>query len=335
MLLFILKINTKVCRVCMTEKHKTLFYAGKGSCIDCFKNKQNERRMEAEILKMERINYDMENHMIATDVNQEAKTLKELNLNIIKNTKYLVELDKFMVKFFTNTHHMLLALMDNIRTYDEWSIRIENFFTGRVVPRDLFLPDIGEIIPLSKIPRLDTNYSADTGKIKDDINLALVNDKILLAENEELKSKISKLEDKINSSTKVNELDNVANELLNKRIEEFDNKHGTDIIIIKEYLSDLVDSFTTIMIDTKIRNNGKILNLDDKIKELNIKNMELEEKNNNLENTLKKFEYELYNCRVQIDSILPKLNSINSTKTPKNSNNLETTQLSQDLIVNR
>ena len=334
-------MNTKVCRVCMTEKHKTLFYAGKGSCIDCFKNKQNgRRRTEAELLKLEKINYDMENHMIATDVNQEAKTLKELNLNIIKNTKYLVELDKFMVKFFTNTHYMLLALMDNIRTYDEWSIRIENFFTGRVIPRDLSLPDIGEIIPLSKIPRLDTNYSDESGKMKSDINLALLNDKILLAENEELKSKISKLEDKINSTIKINELDNVATELFNKRIQESDNKHVSEIIIIKEYLSNLTDSFTTIMTETKMRNTSKILELDDKIKELNIKNMGLEEKNNNLENTLKKFEYELYNCRVQIDSILPKLNSINSTKMLKSLDdlviidNLEANQLSRDLIVN-
>jgi len=73
------------------------------------------------------------------------------------------------------------------------------------------------------------------------------------------------------------------------------------------------NSLSNIMDDIKKTNNNKVLELEDKNKVLEDKIRILEDKNVTLENNIKKFEYELYDHKVQLDSLLSKLNIINST----------------------
>lgn len=192
-------MNYKICTFCKTEKNKCLFYAGKGLCIECYKNKQNtKRKEESELRKMERKVLEMENHTLFTDVNEEIQNLKELNENIIRNTKYIYELDKFMVKFFSNTHDLLEAIINNTKSYDDWSMRIENFFTGKYVPRNFILPDIGEIINLSEMPifKKNKNEQFDYSKINKS-NQSENDKKSESLQIIDLESRIKILEDKI------------------------------------------------------------------------------------------------------------------------------------------
>jgi len=199
------------------------------------KIQNNKRKEEVKLLKIEKLTREMEEHMIVTDIKPNVSTLQDLNLNIIKNNKYLIELDKFIVKSFINLRDLNGAILENIETYNEWSTRIEQFFTGKPISRNIEPPTMNNIIPLSELPRLDPTLN-QSKKIENDIKNIISNNTLIISDIQILKKENMELRDKIEILESKNGMIEVENLQLKNKLINLEN----GINYLTSYINNLV-----------------------------------------------------------------------------------------------
>lgn len=232
------KIKSKICTSCKEEKENIFFYVGKNKCVECYKKEQNDRRrQQTESLKLERINREMEEHMINININENCENLLNLNSNLIKTNDYIYQLDKFIVKTFLRFSGLTNGIVSYMKIYDDWADRIVSYFSDRVVQKNVKFPRFDDIVEMSELPKIDMKYDP-IKKISTEINnLSLKNVNIkndidtLKNENQNLKDEIQDLKKTIK-----NDIDTLKdeNQNLKKEIQDFKKTIRNDIDALKK-----------------------------------------------------------------------------------------------------